>query len=71
MRVFNADAVHLTSTGRWYASAALKVILGLLIMKYDFALVDPAAERYFSWRTFKYPYASTHVTLRAREKISN
>ncbi|KAI0207021.1 cytochrome P450 [Astrocystis sublimbata] len=57
-------------TGRWYASAALKVIIGLLVMKYDIALVDPAAERYFSWRTFKYPYASTHVTIRPNDKFS-
>ncbi|KAI1156561.1 putative cytochrome P450 [Nemania diffusa] len=56
-------------TGRWYASAALKVIIGLLIMEYDFTLVDPAAERYFSWRTFKYPYASTHVAIRPRENV--
>ncbi|KAI0535045.1 cytochrome P450 [Xylaria digitata] len=50
-------------TGRWYASAAIKTMLGLFITKWDMQLVDPKASRYFSWRTFIYPYASTKVIL--------
>ncbi|KAI1423599.1 cytochrome P450 [Xylaria sp. FL1777] len=52
--------------GRWYASAAIKVMLGLFITKWDMELVDPTASRYFSWRTFIYPYASTKVILKPR-----
>ncbi|KAI1824544.1 cytochrome P450 [Xylaria intraflava] len=52
--------------GRWYASAAIKVMLGLFITKWDMELVDPTASRYFSWRTFIYPYSSTKVILKPR-----
>ncbi|KAJ8132332.1 hypothetical protein O1611_g1292 [Lasiodiplodia mahajangana] len=52
--------------GRWYASAVIKVMLGLFITKWDIELVDPSASRHFSWRTFIYPYAGTKVILRPR-----
>ncbi|KAI0160702.1 cytochrome P450 [Xylariaceae sp. FL1272] len=50
-------------TGRWYASAAIKTMLGLFLTKWDMRLVEPEAARYFSWRTFIYPYASTKFIL--------
>ncbi|KAI1331512.1 cytochrome P450 [Xylariaceae sp. FL0255] len=53
-------------TGRWYASAAIKTMLGLFITKWDLKLVDPKASRHFSWRTFIYPYASTEIVLTPR-----
>ncbi|KAI1413292.1 cytochrome P450 [Hypoxylon sp. FL1857] len=53
-------------TGRWYASAAIKVMLGLFITKWDMELVDPKASRYFSWRTFIYPFSSTKFVLKPR-----
>ncbi|KAI1194760.1 cytochrome P450 [Nemania serpens] len=52
--------------GRWYASAAIKTMLGLFITKWDMQLVDPKAPRYFSWRTFIYPYANTKFILTPR-----
>ncbi|KAI1123641.1 putative cytochrome P450 [Nemania abortiva] len=58
-------------TGRWYASAAIKTILGVLITRYDIKLVDPTAKRYFSWRTFIYPYESTQVTIKKRHEIGS
>ncbi|EXU99694.1 cytochrome P450 [Metarhizium robertsii] len=53
-------------TGRWYAAAAIKTMIGLFITKYDFQLVDPKAKRYFSWRTFIYPYEGTPIALTPR-----
>ncbi|RYP79128.1 hypothetical protein DL771_000106 [Monosporascus sp. 5C6A] len=53
-------------TGRWYASAAIKIMLGTLITKYDIKLVNPEAKRYFSWRTFIYPYESTRIIMEPR-----
>ncbi|KAI0096705.1 cytochrome P450 [Nemania sp. FL0031] len=52
--------------GRWYASAIIKVMLGLFITKWNIELVDPSASRYFSWRTFIYPYVGTKVILKPR-----
>lgn len=62
------------STGRWYASAAIKTMLGTFLTKYDMKLVNPDAQRYFAWRTFIYPYSKTQVTLEPRaaaEKSAN
>ncbi|KAI1381213.1 cytochrome P450 [Hypoxylon crocopeplum] len=53
-------------TGRWYASAAIKIILGVLITRYDIELVNPTAKRYFSWRTFIYPYQNTQILMKQR-----
>lgn len=50
--------------GRFYASAAIKTMLALFITKWDIQLEDPDASRFFAWRTFIYPYASTRVILR-------
>ncbi|RYP56149.1 hypothetical protein DL771_012094 [Monosporascus sp. 5C6A] len=42
-------------TGRWYAAAMIKIILGTFISKWDMELADPKATRHFCWRTFIYP----------------
>lgn len=39
--------IKTTSTGRWYASAAIKVILALLITNCDINLVGFDAQRFF------------------------
>lgn len=39
-------------------------MLALFITKWDIQLEDPDASRFFAWRTFIYPYASTRVILR-------
>lgn len=43
-------------------------MLALFITKWDIELLDPEASRSFSWRTFIYPFASTKVNLRPRER---
>ncbi|CAP64816.1 uncharacterized protein PODANS_5_3660 [Podospora anserina S mat+] len=53
--------------GRFYATAVMKAMLGLLIAKYDMQLTDPGAARYFAWRTFIYPFPGTKISLTARE----
>ncbi|GAB1318482.1 Cytochrome P450 monooxygenase AtmP [Madurella fahalii] len=55
--------------GRYYASAAMKTMLGLFITKYDMQLSDPKASRYFAWRTFIYPFPSTTVLLHPRAAV--
>lgn len=58
-----------SSTGRWYASAIIKTMLGTFIEKYDLKLVDSKAQRYFAWRTFVYPYAGTEVLFTPRAGV--
>jgi cytochrome P450 len=53
-------------TGRWYASSAIKTMLALFITKWDIALEDPNASRYFAWRTFIYPYSNVKAILKER-----
>ncbi|UKZ64992.1 uncharacterized protein TrAtP1_006194 [Trichoderma atroviride] len=55
--------------GRFYATAVMKTLLALFITKYDMQLEEKAAGRYFAWRTFIYPYASTKVLLRPRAAL--
>ncbi|KAK4071690.1 uncharacterized protein Triagg1_5928 [Trichoderma aggressivum f. europaeum] len=56
--------------GRFYATAVMKTLLALFITKYDdMELEDPKAARYFAWRTFVYPFASTKVILRPRSAV--
>ncbi|UKZ49177.1 hypothetical protein TrVGV298_003420 [Trichoderma virens] len=55
--------------GRFYATAVMKTLLALFITKYDMQLENPKAARYFAWRTFIYPYASTKVVLRPRSVV--
>lgn len=47
----------------------MKTLLALFITKYDMQLEDPKAARYFAWRTFVYPFASTKVVLHARSAV--
>lgn len=54
------------STGRWYASSAIKTMLALFITKWDISLEDPTASRYFAWRTFIYPYSNVKAVLKER-----
>ncbi|EZF23054.1 hypothetical protein H112_04207 [Trichophyton rubrum D6] len=49
--------------GRFYAAAVMKIILGLYLTKYDMELADKKAPRWFTWRSFIYPSASTIVIL--------
>ncbi|EGD92510.1 hypothetical protein TESG_00083 [Trichophyton tonsurans CBS 112818] len=49
--------------GRFYAAAVMKIILGLYLTKYDMELADKKAPRWFMWRSFIYPSASTTVIL--------
>ncbi|GAP91997.1 putative cytochrome P450 [Rosellinia necatrix] len=53
-------------TGRWYASAMIKIILGTFIEKWDMELAYPKATRHFCWRTFIYPIPSTKFILKPR-----
>ncbi|RYP09153.1 hypothetical protein DL765_008544 [Monosporascus sp. GIB2] len=53
-------------TGRWYAAAMIKIILGTFISKWDMELADPKATRHFCWRTFIYPIPSTKFILEPR-----
>ncbi|KAK1254766.1 hypothetical protein MKX08_008761 [Trichoderma sp. CBMAI-0020] len=55
--------------GRFYATAVMKTLLALFITKYDMQLEEKATARYFAWRTFIYPYASTKVLLRPRAAL--
>lgn len=57
------------SPGRFYATAVMKTLLALFITKYDMQLEEKATARYFAWRTFIYPYASTKVLLRPRAAL--
>ncbi|KAI1169518.1 cytochrome P450 [Nemania sp. FL0916] len=54
-------------TGRWYAAAMIKIILGTFIQKWDMELADPKATRHFCWRTFIYPIPSTKFVLKPRK----
>ncbi|KAL5121805.1 hypothetical protein ACEQ8H_000020 [Pleosporales sp. CAS-2024a] len=49
--------------GRYYASAVMKVILGQIIMNYDCELVDPKAQRWWTWRSSMLPKEKTMVVF--------
>ncbi|KAI1130043.1 cytochrome P450 [Nemania abortiva] len=53
-------------TGRWYAAAMMKIILGTFIQKWDMELANTKATRHFCWRTFIYPIPSTKFVLTPR-----
>jgi hypothetical protein len=61
--------INAHSPGRFYATAVMKTLLALFITKYDMQLEEKAATRYFAWRTFIYPYASTKVIFRPRASL--
>ena len=56
------------SPGRFYASAIMKMVSALLIIKFDLQLAQSEDRRWFSWRSFIYPRAKTRVILRPRAK---
>jgi cytochrome P450 len=47
--------------GRYYAVAVMKAIMGQIIMNYDCRLVDPSANRWFTWRSTMLPKKDTIV----------
>jgi hypothetical protein len=47
-------------------SAFMKVVVGQLLMKYDFTLVEPDALRWISWRLPKIPRPWTKLAFRER-----
>ncbi|KAK7921466.1 hypothetical protein PG985_009488 [Apiospora marii] len=57
----------MTCDGRFYASSAIKTLLGLILTKWDLQLEDPKAKQQFAWRSWIYPYAGTKVIVRPRE----
>ncbi|KAL9581727.1 MAG: hypothetical protein Q9203_005780 [Teloschistes exilis] len=52
--------------GRYYASSLLKMVLGKLILGYDFEFADAKAPRVFQWRSAVVPRSSTKVQFRRR-----
>lgn len=57
---------HVYSPGRFYAACLMKVIIGQLIMNYDFELVEPDAPRWFTWRSTTLPKEGTMVIFTPR-----
>ncbi|KAL9577511.1 MAG: hypothetical protein Q9212_006316 [Teloschistes hypoglaucus] len=53
--------------GRYYASSLLKMVLGKLILGYDFEFADAKAPRVFQWRSAVVPRSSTKVLFRRRQ----
>ncbi|CEL06473.1 hypothetical protein ASPCAL09650 [Aspergillus calidoustus] len=56
--------------GRYYAAAVMKVILAQIIRDYDCSLVDPAARRWFTWRSTTLPGPGTKVVFSPRQDVS-
>ncbi|KAK8039523.1 hypothetical protein PG993_007934 [Apiospora rasikravindrae] len=56
----------MTCGGRFYASAAIKTLLGVFLTKWDLQLKDPDAKQHFAWRSWICPYESTKVVARPR-----
>ncbi|KAK8015238.1 cytochrome p450 [Apiospora arundinis] len=59
-------AGKMTCGGRFYASSAIKTLLGLFLTNWDLELEDPGAKQHFAWRSWIYPYASTKAILKPR-----
>ncbi|KAL4744749.1 hypothetical protein BDW72DRAFT_199290 [Aspergillus terricola var. indicus] len=49
--------------GRYYATAVMKLVLAQIILEYDCRLVDPAARRWFTWRSTMLPNPRTKVVF--------
>jgi hypothetical protein len=64
--VYFATVLMSHSPGRYYASAVMKVILGQIIMGYDSKLVDPTAQRWWTWRSSMLPMEKTIVVFTPR-----
>jgi hypothetical protein len=54
------------SPGRFYASAFIKVVVAQLLLNYNFALVEPEASRWISWRVARIPKPWTKLTFTPR-----
>ncbi|KAL3462038.1 cytochrome P450 [Aspergillus heterothallicus] len=52
--------------GRYYAAAVMKLILAQVIVEYDCRLADPAARRWFTWRSTMLPNPRTKVVFTPR-----
>ncbi|KAI0593300.1 putative cytochrome P450 [Biscogniauxia sp. FL1348] len=61
-------AGKLTCGGRLYASAAIKMLLGLFLTKWDLQLAQPDAKQHFTWRGWIYPSANMKGILRPINK---
>ena len=54
------------SPGRFYASAALKMMVANTLVKYEMKFVDKTASRTFSWRSAIVPRSSNSLMVRER-----
>ena len=52
--------------GRYYATAAMKVIISQIIMNYDMKLINADAIRWFTWRSTMLPRKDTMVMFTPR-----
>ncbi|KAK7967565.1 uncharacterized protein PG986_001842 [Apiospora aurea] len=56
----------MTCGGRFYASAAIRTLLGVFLTKWDLQPEDPDAKQHFAWRSWICPYESAKVIARPR-----
>lgn len=62
----------LTSPGRFYASAVLRLLLCHVLAKFDVQLLDKRATRTMTWRSAIVPCSNTTIVVRPRlEKSAN
>ncbi|KAK8001020.1 hypothetical protein PG991_013242, partial [Apiospora marii] len=65
------DSWHVWGTGRmvcpgrYYASAVMKLLVGLVVMNYDCELVDARESRWFTWRSCILPREDTMMVFHA------
>ncbi|KAI1119833.1 cytochrome P450 [Nemania abortiva] len=57
--------------GRYYATAAMKVIMSQIIMNYDMKLPNADASRWFTWRSTMLPRKETMVIFTPRTNTGN
>ncbi|KAI0469703.1 putative cytochrome P450 [Xylariaceae sp. FL0804] len=60
-------AGKITCGGRFYTSAAMKIVLGLFIQKWDMQLTEPGIKQKLVWRSWIYPNAKARAVLRPVE----
>ena len=61
-----ASADFTSSPGRFFATAGIKQIFGLVITKYDVDILDRCAPRKYSWRTCNVPRSDLPIVLQPR-----
>ncbi|CAG8958655.1 hypothetical protein HYFRA_00011496 [Hymenoscyphus fraxineus] len=61
-------AGHITCPGRFYAAAVMQIILGQIIMGFDYKLVEDTSSRYMTWRTTMLPGQKTRVLFTPLDK---